>query len=99
MQKSIYKKQETNKEYAQWSVVIEVTQVWSAEGSEVKGEVDTLPSFNTDQLSLLLWLCHTGSDGICSRWKLDIKILTGSRHAVLKATNKKILMQWLFFTF
>lgn len=54
MQKSIYKKQETNKEYVQWSVVIEVTQVWSAEGSEVKGEVDTLPSFNTDQLSLLL---------------------------------------------
>lgn len=24
------------------------------QGSKVKGEVDTLPSFNTDQLSLLL---------------------------------------------
>lgn len=56
---------------------------WSGEGSEVKGEVDTLPSIEADQLGLLTGVWHASSDGVGPWRHLDVEILT-YRHTALE---------------
>lgn len=63
--------------------------VRSVQGSEVKGEVETLSRFDGDHLGLLLRLLHAGSDGVRPRQNINDKVLIWRGQTMLRRMRQQ----------